>query len=371
MPIKIYWGPPGSYKTSAAVMDEVARCAREGRVLVTNIRGLNAQRIRENVPDAKPEALAAFDVIHLRMDNPEDLHKLRTWWQWAPFDAYFVLDEVQAIYPPDWNASKLHDLDATQDRMFPSGEVMPKTVTLAFDMHRHGNWDFCFTTPNIKKVLPAIRGAAECAYKHKNLAILGVKGRFAQFMHLAEDNGNTGDMYGSRWRKIPQWVFACYDSTGTGAVSDSKAGWNIFANPRLLLLFGVLLGGVALVFSIGLPSFLGGSQGRKAPSAATAASPSAVSGVPQVLQQPPDRLNAPSERWRLVSVIHVGQRRIFHVASGRTFKPVVERNCRQAELGWVCRVEDGIATLWSGPDPIVDLPQQGPSLTVQSPLTSS
>lgn len=371
MPIKIYWGPPGSYKTSSAVWDEVGRCAREGRLLITNIRGLNAQRIRENVPDAKPDALAAFDVIHLRMDKPEDLHKLRTWWHWAPFGAYFVLDEVQAIYPPEWNASKLHDLDATEDRQFPSGEVMPKTVTLAFDMHRHGNWDFCFTTPNIKKVLPAIRGAAECAYKHKNLAMLGVKGRFAQFMHLAEDNGNAGDMYGSRWRKIPKWVFECYDSTGTGAVSDTKAGWNIFANPRLLLLFAVLLGGVGVVFSVGLPSFLGGKSDRKGAHLAASDSPAAVSAGAPVVQQPVDRLNAPSQRWRLVSIVQVGDARVFHVASGRIVKPVVDRNCLRAELGWVCRVEDGVATLWSGPEPIVDLPTDGAKLTFQSPLTSS
>lgn len=371
MPIKIYWGPPGSYKTSSAVMDEVAACARGGRVLITNIRGLNAQRIRENVPDAKPEALAAFDVIHLRMDKPEDLHKLRTWWHWAPFGAYFVLDEVQAIYPPDWNASKLHDLDLIEDRVLPNGEVMAKTVTLAFDMHRHGNWDFCFTTPNIKKVLPAIRGAAECAYKHKNLAMLGVKGRFAQFMHLAEDNGNAGDMYGSRWRKIPKWVFECYDSTGTGAVSDTKAGWNIFANPRLLLLFGVLLGGIALVFSIGLPSFLGGSQGRQSVSVSAAAPAGAVPAGAQSVQRSDDHLNAPSQRWRIVSVVDLGGRRYFHVASGRSIKPLPQRNCNRGELGWICRVEDGVATNWTGPEPIVDVPQQGPTLSVQSPLTTS
>ncbi|HEY0975567.1 MAG TPA: zonular occludens toxin domain-containing protein [Solimonas sp.] len=357
MPIKIYWGPPGSYKTSSAVVDEVARCAREGRVLVTNMRGLTRERIIANAPGITPEAAEKFQVVHLRMDNPDDLHKLRTWPWWAPFGAYFVLDEVQAIYPPDWSAAKLAALDSSSGRLWPSGENMPTTISLCFDMHRHGNWDFCFTTPNIKKVLPVIRAAAECAYKHKNLGMLGISGRYAQGMHLAEDNGNAGDMYGIRWRKIPKWAFECYDSTATGAVSDTRAGWNIFANPRLLLLFGVIGIGLAYLLYRGGDMVFGGKSGRADVPAAPAAAPVPLSPTAQVVRGSGQRVDAPSDRWRLVSVVELaGGRMIFHVASGKRFQRISDRNCGKGELGWFCRVEDGVATIWTGPDPIADAP---------------
>lgn len=366
MPIKIYWGPPGSYKTSSAVADEVARCAREGRLLITNIRGISAQRIRENVPACAP----GFDVVHLRMDDPEQLHKLRTWWHWAPQGAYFVLDEVQAIYPPDWTATKLRTLDMQEPRVI-NGNTLPATVDLAFDMHRHGNWDFCFTTPSIKKVIGPIRGAAECAYKHKNLAIVGVRGRFIQFMHLAEDNGNASDMYGSRWRRIPKWVFECYDSTVTGQVTDSRAGWSIFANPKLLLLFGVILGVVALVVYKGRPPFMRSEESRRSESSKVAQAPGASgSGVVvtvQGIRGASDVLSAPSQAWRIVQVVENGARRWFYVASGRSIRPLPAENCNRGAMGWFCRVEDGIATTWSGPDPIVEMPDRPNALSVDVP----
>lgn len=254
MPIKIFWGPPGSYKSAAAVWDEVAQCAKEGRHLITNIRGLNVGAIREHFPEVAP----TFTMDHFRNDDIEQLNNLRRWWHWAPPGAYIVLDEVQHVYPPAWTQKQLQTLDNPDDRVI-NGNGIPKDLAGAFDMHRHGNWDLAFTTPNIKKVIPEIRMTAEGAYKHRNLAFVGLSGRFLQCQHAAEDNGNPSDFYSKRMRRIPQWVFKCYESTATGQVRDSAAGLSMFKNPRVLLILGLLGVVGALILNRPIPKIAGGN----------------------------------------------------------------------------------------------------------------
>ena len=50
MAVKIHHGAPGSYKTSGAVMDDFTHWAREGRTIVTNVRGLTQDRIDDVHP---------------------------------------------------------------------------------------------------------------------------------------------------------------------------------------------------------------------------------------------------------------------------------------------------------------------------------
>lgn len=355
MAIKIYWGPPGSYKTSSAVAEEVLKCYHDGRVLVTNIRGLTEEGLREHCPGKAGEG---FKVISLKQNDPADVDKMRRWWHWVPFGAYIIFDEVQAIYPPDWTRKDLHDLDMPelQQRQFPSGEDMPRDVSLIFDMHRHGNWDMAFTTPSIKKVRPEIRAAAECAYKHKNLAILGIRGRFMQFMHLAEDNGNNGDIYGARSKKIPKWVFNAYRSTATGAVRDSGAGFNLFSDPRVIFLAGMVLFSIGWLLYRGLPAAFGGkSDPAPVPVQADPARPG-VHPVAQGLRHVGRAIEPGySASWRLVAVTDLGDgNRVAYVASGRRVRRIHGDSCQLQPLGWECQTEDGLATVWTGPEPEAD-----------------
>ena len=145
---------------------------------------------------------------------------------------------------------------------FINGEEVARDVSLIFDMHRHGNWDWTFTTPSIRKVRPEIRAAAEVAYKHKNLAIHGslpfMRGRFMQFIHVAEDNGNAANIFQHRRRKIAPWVFNCYDSTATGQVSDTKAGVNLLTHPRILGAIALVVCACGVLGYVGLPRFMVG-----------------------------------------------------------------------------------------------------------------
>ncbi|MDB5970110.1 MAG: zona occludens toxin [Hydrocarboniphaga sp.] len=356
MPVKIYWGPPGSYKTSSAVMDDVATCAADGRVLITNVRGLSEALIREHAP----KVASGFEVIHLRNDIPEQLERLRRWWHWAPPGAFIVLDEVQAVYPPDWSRSDLRQLDMKEDRVI-NGNILPKDVALIFDMHRHGNWDLTFTTPSIKKVRPEIRAASECAYKHKNMAIHGAifRGKFRQMQHLAEDNGNPSDIYVQRTRVIKPWVFKCYQSTATGTVSDTKVGLSLLASPKLLGLVVVVVCAISALVVVGRPKALGGGKHKSdsvaAEKADSAGSNAAVGNKANGVSAAQSGPVKPKETdYRVIGAYQSATARGYAVlySEGTGDLRVPIGKCRRDDYaGWWCQFEGALVTERSGKAP--------------------
>jgi zona occludens toxin len=88
MSIKIHHGPPGSYKTSGAVMDDFIPAARAGRTIVTNVRGLSSvDRVCDALGDVPPE----FDLIYLptaeHPDSAKNRDYLAKWFHWMPVPA--------------------------------------------------------------------------------------------------------------------------------------------------------------------------------------------------------------------------------------------------------------------------------------------
>lgn len=362
MPIKIYWGPPGSYKSASAVWDEVGRCAAEGRHVITNVRGMTEQLVRENAPDCA----LGFKLTHLNSDDVEDLYRIRTWWHWAPPGAYIMLDEVQEIYPPDWSDKKMAALDMMEERLI-DGKKVPTECTLAFDKHRHGNWDLCFTTPHIRKVRPEIRMATEMAYQHKNLAVIGIKGRFMQSMHSAQDNGNPSDIYVQRMRKIPKWVFATYKSTMTGAVSDTKAGLSFLSNPRLLLALGAVAAAGTFAVSAERPSIFGGHAEQARPVDRPQAPGPGPVDSDRPSAQPRGTYAAalkPASR-RLVGVVRVGLGGYAVVyRDGIESRIPVSLCLNEQYAGWTCIYEGERITTDSGQAP-PEVPRYKPDQAAQ------
>lgn len=117
------------------------------------------------------------------------------------------------------------------------------------------------TTPNYAKVRDDIKGVADMAYKHKNLALVGWTGRYIEAAHMADDTGKAqSDFLNVQNKKVPKYVFKLYDSTQTGKVSDTKNGFNLLLHPRVLLLLGVLVLSLYFVLRNGRPAILGGSS---------------------------------------------------------------------------------------------------------------
>ncbi|UZR30214.1 zonular occludens toxin family protein [Methylococcus mesophilus] len=272
MSIKIHHGPPGSYKTSGAVMDDFIPAARAGRVVVTNVRGLDSvERVRDALgDDTVPDS---FELIHLPTTEHPDAAKnrqlLSRWWHWLPHGAFMLLDEAQMIWPKTWKDGDLRELDYPGGLDAANAANRPFNWQTAFEMHRHYGWDMVLTTPNIDRLRPDVRQCAEGAYKHKNQAIIGLKGFYLEAFHMADDNGKAAsDFLILRNRRIKPEVWKLYDSTATGTVRDTIAGLSLLASPRVLFLVGVLAGCLYWFFSGDRPAVLGGPIKSSVPGAA-------------------------------------------------------------------------------------------------------
>jgi zona occludens toxin len=266
MSITIHHGPNGSYKTSGVVQDYFIPAARQGRVVVTNIRGISRERTLMEMPEI-PDS---FDVVFIDTDTSDGRWKIATWFHWVPTGALLMLDEAGVNFPKMWTANDIKKLDFPHDSLVycdiesrteqqirlesvDAAEVSgrPANWVEAWQKHRHWNWDIILTLPNIKALRDDIRDTAEGAYKHKNRAILGpfFKG-YNEGYHDSTKNGvSQSDFDSIKGKRIANLTFRLYDSTKTGVFKGTLNGFNLFLTPRVLIL--LLVAGGAFAYSIG------------------------------------------------------------------------------------------------------------------------
>lgn len=239
MSIKIHHGPAGSYKTSGAIQDDFIPAARAGRVIVTNIRGLNNRHKVYEALDGVPES---FELHYLPTtdhdDAPKNREHLARFFHWLPIGALLIVDEAQLIFPKSWTEKDIKLLDYPGGVDAASRDKRPSGFRVAFDMHRHYNWDIIFTTTNIKKIRDDIRNVADMAYRHRDMAVIGWSGRYFETQHQPEDSGATSaDQITVRTRKINPLVWGLYDSTATGKHSQTKSGLAFYRSPKVVFMF--------------------------------------------------------------------------------------------------------------------------------------
>ncbi|MFM5080542.1 zonular occludens toxin family protein [Aeromonas veronii] len=253
MSIKIHHGAPGSYKSSGAIFTDVLPAIKAGRHIITNVRGFTAERCREVLGKAVPDS---FEVTYIETESQNGRDHLARFYHWAPKGAFFLVDEVQRVFPPAWRQSDLDRLDYPNGPDAAKADGRPETIDVAFDMHRHHNWDFVFTTPNIKKVHSVIRAAAETAIRHTNMKILGFGKRYKTVLHLADNSGSSiSDVLQAKpFNKVPDYVFKLYDSTTTGKVTDTIAGSSILRDPKIL--FFMVFIGLCIFFGFIKPDYI-------------------------------------------------------------------------------------------------------------------
>lgn len=231
MSIKIHHGPGGSFKTSGGVADDIIKIMKSGRMLVTNIRGFSKELAIEVLGK---EVHENFDVLYLDTDDKANREKMARFFHWAPQGAYIFIDEVQRIWNPKATTKEIATLCLPPDEPVNN---RPENLEAAFDMHRHQNWDFCFTTTNIKKVHPIIRGNAEFGYRHLNMGLIGIKGVYKEVTHDSSNDGmSKANQISVQFKWIPKKVFKLYKSTTTGEVSDTIAGKPLWKDPKILVL---------------------------------------------------------------------------------------------------------------------------------------
>jgi len=297
MPIYTYWGPAGSYKTSTAILDECVPAIQKGRLIVTNIRGLQPDRVLSVFGNPNNISLekAMNNFVHIGDISLESSReRLRYFYEWLPKGAMLVIDEGQSVFRkevvlknythnqylkafidqdtlvqqclkdfPDnvWfrtnldkikenflqHIGELGDIEEQSDKWIEYATSIrgrPLNLLDAFDMHRHHGWDIILTMPQIADLHTRVRGLLEDAFSHKNLGKFGLGGRYIQKVHDGRTNANNPS--DTRTRKIDDRVFQLYQSTATGQFSDVKKTSGIL--PWQVYVLGIIVFG--LVFYV-------------------------------------------------------------------------------------------------------------------------
>lgn len=290
MSIKIHHGPNGSYKTSGAIQDDAVPALKEGRLIITNVRGFTLERVLQ----VMPELPGTVDIINLDLESLDDMDRMRTWFQWAPRGAFIIFDETQLVFPKAWRERDLERFD------FPGGPEAaakadrPMSWLDGWTRHRHWNWDIVLTTPNIAYIRDDIRMTCEMAYKHSNLAVIGISGRYKEAQHDAQVNRPPVEGTVIEYKRIKPDTFRLYQSTATGKTQDTKAGKSLLRSPKLLSLLAFM----ALLI-VGLLS-LGGVNLGPASARSVNAAPAADS--PPLPASPPSPADSPSAALRIPNV---------------------------------------------------------------------
>lgn len=259
MAIKIHYGANGAYKTSGAIQDDAIPALLAGRVIVTNIRGFTLERaysVFPNLPDTT-------EIINLDLEVLEDLEKMRTWFQWAPLGSFIIFDEAQLVFPKSWREKDLERFDFEGGMEAAKEAGRPFNWLDAWTRHRHFGFDIVLTTPNISYIRDDIRSTSETAYRHANLAVIGIAGRYKEAQHDAQLNRPPADGTIVKIKRIKRQTFQLYDSTSTGQVRDTFAGSNLFKSPKVLGFLALL---AYLVYSVATSApdsvLLGGSLSK-------------------------------------------------------------------------------------------------------------
>ncbi len=255
MGIKIHHGPDGTFKTSGAIKDDIMPVIKSGRTLVTNVRGFS----RENAIKVLGRKVVHknFKVIFVDTEVQQGRDKMARFFHWAPRGSFFVIDEVQRIFKPKWTAKDIALLNYEGGVDKAAADERPEDMDTAWDMQRHYNWDFVFTTTSITKVRSEMRDMAKVAVRHTNVGIW----RFYKTVeHSCDSRGTTKSTQGAvkvfNW--VPKKIFSLYSSTKTGTFENSEPRTPVYKDPKVLGLVICLALFWGYLFSKPVPTAIGG-----------------------------------------------------------------------------------------------------------------
>ncbi|WP_306331849.1 zonular occludens toxin domain-containing protein [Vibrio injensis] len=288
MAITIRTGANGSYKSSYVAYYVILEALKAGRVVVTNLEGMEPLDIIQDRLDIEFPTTTRLIRIFSRDEKGIDL------WQhffcWCPLGALIVIDECQDIFsknigfrmekvryrplseflpylPKDYESffnSRYTPADMTQlkpceidDRgqaeYDDQGRIIyPFTFNEGFMRHRKYNWDIELLSPDWGQIDTAIRACAEQCFFQKGRDAFPLTVRKPLIYKHAKNTstpvipkGKDPNVFP---KKIPLDAFLIYKSTSTGVAKQSGALNILTHNPKIVIIFiiGLLLAGYFL-----------------------------------------------------------------------------------------------------------------------------
>lgn len=285
MAVKIRHGANGSYKSATAVWFDLLPALRQGRVVVTNIQGMESvETIEKRLGERFPPSAKIIKIYSL---TESGRYMWQNFYNWMPMGAYMIIDECQDIYSktvgfdmakntyqgldkfkeglPDWYPDFYNrvleaykpdestiDIDDSGETLFDDNGLirLPPTFEESISRHRHFNWDITFVTPNIKKLSAEVRSCAEVAIHHKSKDSFFLTKRKPR---LYEHDPNATSFNSPKPEdckrvKVPLAVHLLYKSTVTGKTTKSGLASSPLSNMKFVLV--MLLGLCSIIYVI-------------------------------------------------------------------------------------------------------------------------
>ncbi|ALG66770.1 zonular occludens toxin family protein [Beggiatoa leptomitoformis] len=266
MSILLFHGVPGSFKTTWAVYEGLIPAWKAGKRIITNVRGLTQERCIAMLGETGAE------VINETSETEEGLKQWQRFFHHAPKEVLFIIDEVQTLYPTtigkrDWAK---FDYTGTED-------WRPRGVLEAFQKHRHLNWDFYFTSQDMRQIHLDIRMIIEGCWRHTNQGTVGVSGYVLREYHTPSHPRVVTRKEMVSAKSVGKVAWPLYDSTATGQTSDTIVNASIFKSIKLWILFILIAGGLIYVVN-GILTWSSRHEKNNSDSAENSTRPAEVSG---------------------------------------------------------------------------------------------
>lgn len=277
MAVTIRTGGNGSYKTAYVAFFTILPALRAGRVVVTNLEGMEPLDVIEERFDEKFPSSAKLIRVFSRSENGIML------WQhffcWCPINALIVIDECQDLFSKnigfDMKKIKTKPLSEFLD-ILPTGYldffnsrhvpvnldelkpsevddigqaeydehgriIYPLSFNEGFMRHRKYNWDIELLSPDFQQIDSSIKACAEQCFFQKNRdGFFFAKRKPYIFKHDLTDakpklpKGKDPRLLTV---KIPIEAHLLYKSTGTGQVTKSGGMNVLLKNPMVWAYF--------------------------------------------------------------------------------------------------------------------------------------
>ena len=284
MAITIRTGANGSYKSAYTAYFRIYQALKAGRVVVTNMEGMQPLEEIEKLMDIQFPTTAKLFRITSR--DKAGVHLWTHFFCWCPLGALIVIDECQDIYsknigfdmrkvtykpiedfitqdtgkdgllptdyldffysryvPADMSALEASETD---DRGIAEYDeqgriIYPHTFNEGFMRHRKYNWDIELLSPDWKQIDSGIKACGEQNFYHKGRDQFFWAVR-KPFIWKHDKSVSTPVIPKTKdvnltTQKIPLDAFLLYKSTSTGVAKRAGAMNTLFRNPKVIGVF--------------------------------------------------------------------------------------------------------------------------------------
>lgn len=281
MAITIRTGANGSYKSAYTAYFTIYQALKAGKVVVTNIEGMQPLDVIEKRFDTKFPTTSK--LIRVSSRDAAGVHLWTYFFCWCPIGSLIVIDECQDIYSKNigfdmkkvsskpvedfitkdngkdgllptsylsffysrYVPADMNDLDVSEmdDRGVAEYDeqgriIYPHTFNEGFMRHRKYNWDIELLSPDWKQIDSGIKACGEQNFFHKGrdqffwrkrnpLIWKHDKSVSTPVIPKSKDINITN-------QKIPLDAFLLYKSTGTGIAKQAGAMNTLFRSPKAI-----------------------------------------------------------------------------------------------------------------------------------------